>query len=469
MGGHDAIHLPGRVRGHDTRRTRGRGRAPPRFVWHASGMNTPRGEAPVRRAARVSRMAAELVGSEILAIASEIRARRSAGQAICNLTVGDFDPAQFPIPGDLKREIVSALDAGQTNYPPSEGLPELRAAVARFYQRELGLAVEPKHVLVAGGARPLLYTAYRTLLDPHERVVYPTPSWNNNHYVHLAGVEGLAVPCRAEARFLPTVEDLGPHLPGARLLALCSPLNPTGTAFDAASLASIARAVVAENERRALRGERELFLLYDQVYWKLVAPGAAHVTPSALVPGCHDVTVYIDAISKAFAATGLRVGWAVGPADVIERMSAVLGHVGGWAPRAEQLATARFLDDTAAVQAFLGPFRAAVNARLARLHAGFEALRARGHAVLSLPPQGAIYLSARIAPFGKKTPAGQTLASGEDVRRYLLDSAQLGLVPFRAFGVEGDEGWFRLSVGAVSLEDIEAALPRLAHALEALR
>jgi len=434
-----------------------------------SPMNTSRERAPAKPAARVSRMAAELVGSEILAIAAQIRALKAAGQPICNLTVGDFDPAQFPIPERLKQEVVAALDAGHTNYPPSEGLPELRSAVARFYRRELGLPVEPQHVLVAGGARPLLYTAYRTLLDAHERVVYPTPSWNNNHYVHLAGAEGLAVPCRAAARFLPTAADLAPHLPGARMLALCSPLNPTGTAFDRSTLSAIAQAVVAENAARRAQGGRELFLLYDQVYWKLVAPGAEHVTPSGLVPECAEVTLYIDAISKAFAATGLRVGWAVGPADVIERMSAVLGHVGGWAPRAEQLATARFLDDSAAAQAFLEPFRTAVNARLARLHAGFEALRAQGHAVESLPPQGAIYLSVRLAPFGKTTPEGVRLASGEDVRRYLLASAGLGIVPFRAFGVDADEGWFRLSVGAVSLEEIEAALPRLTRALEALR
>ena len=432
-------------------------------------MNSSREKAPARRqTTRVARMAAELVGSEILAIAAEIRARKAAGQAICNLTVGDFDPAQFPIPAELRTGIVEALEAGQTNYPPSEGLAELRAAVCRFYQRELGLACEPKNVLIAGGARPLLYVAYRTLLDPRERVVYPTPSWNNNHYVHLAGAEGLAVPCRAEARFLPTADDLAPHLPSARLLALCSPQNPTGTAFDRESLTAITRAVVAENEARRATGARELFLLYDQVYWKLCTAGAEHVTPSALVPESADVTVYIDAISKAFAATGLRVGWAVGPADVIERMSAVLGHVGGWAPRAEQLATAKFLDDTASAQRFLAGFRQAVDARLQALHAGFEALRARGFSVESLPPQGAIYLSVRIAPFGQRTPAGATLTSGEDIRRYLLEAAGLGIVPFRAFGVDGDEGWFRLSVGAVSLAEIEAAFPRLERALAAL-
>jgi aspartate aminotransferase len=426
---------------------------------------SPQASAP---AARVSRMASELVGSEILQIAAEIRARKGTGARICNLTVGDFDPAQFPIPAELLREIERALEEGQTNYPPSEGLPELREAVCRFYRRELGFELGPENVLVAGGARPLLYVAFRTLLDPRERVVYPTPSWNNNHYAHLAGAEGVPVPCTSATRFLPTERELAPVLADARLLSLNSPLNPTGTAFDPAVLARVSEAVAAENRGRRARGARELFLLYDQVYWKLCVEGARHATPGTLVPEVRDVTVYVDAISKAFAATGLRVGWAVGPADLIERMSAVLGHVGGWAPRAEQRATARFLDDAAAGERFLARFRGEVSARLARLHAGFEAMRARGLPVESLAPMGAIYLSVRIHPHGQRTPAGQVLRSSEDVRRYLLEAAGVGIVPFHAFGVQVDEGWFRLSVGAVSLEEIDAALPRIERALAAL-
>ena len=421
-----------------------------------------------RPRARVSLQAEEVVGSEILQIAAEIRALKAGGQPICNLTVGDFDPAQFPVPERLRREVVAALEAGQTNYPPSEGLPELRAAVCRLYQRELGLPIEPANVLVAGGARPLLYVAYRTLLDPGDTLVYPTPSWNNNHYAHLAFAEGLPVPCGVGTRFLPTLAELAPTFPVARVVALNSPLNPTGTAIEPDVLRGIARGILAENAARRWRGERGLFLLYDQVYWKLCFAGVRHVTPTELEPAMADCTVYVDAISKSFAATGLRVGWAVGPADVIERMSAVLGHVGGWAPRAEQLATARLLDDVPECERFLGTFKAAVAARLERLHRGFEALRGRGHAVESLPPMGAIYLTARFALHGRTTPAGVALRTSEDIRRYLLEQAGVGLVPFRAFGVQVDEGWFRLSVGAVSLADIEAALPRIERALARL-
>ena len=417
---------------------------------------------------RVGSMATALVGSEILQIASEIRALAKQGKSICNLTVGDFDPRQFPAPRGLRAQIAEALERGETNYPPSEGLMELRTAVQRFYARELGLEVSAESVLIASGARPLLYGAFRTLVDPGERVVYPVPSWNNNHYVHLAGAIGVPVPCHASTRFLPTEAALRPELGRARLVCLNSPLNPSGTALEPAVLRGISRAILAENERREARGERPLFLVYDQVYWRLVVAGRSHVTPGALEPAIDRYTIYVDGISKAFAATGLRVGWAVGPPDLIERMSAVLGHVGAWAPRPEQAATARWLDDQGAIVEFERDFRAGIDQRLATLHAGLQRMKCRGLPVDSLEPMGAIYLTARIHPFGTRTRSGTKLATSEEIRRFVLEEAAVGIVPFGAFGVEQDEGWFRLSIGAVSVADIEAGLSRLETALASL-
>jgi aspartate aminotransferase len=158
----------------------------------------------------------------------------------------------------------------------------------------------------------------------------------------------------------------------------------------------------------------------------------------------------------------------VAPADVIGRMSAVLGHVGAWAPRAEQLATVEMLDDPAAMSAFLVQFRHGLETRLAKLHAGFQELKAFGLAADSIPPMGAIYLTARIHPFGRRTPRGGELLTNEDVRRYVLEAAGIGVVPFQAFGFPHQDGWFRLSAGAVSEADIDAAMPRLADALRAL-
>lgn len=419
---------------------------------------------------RVGKMAAALVGSEILKIAGDIRALTAGGdREICNLTVGDFDPRQFPIPTVLKAAIVEALEQGETNYPPSDGMLVLRKAVADFYARELGLSYPVESVLIAGGARPLLYGLYRTVLDPGDEVVYPVPSWNNNHYVHLADARPVPIVCKREHLFLPTEGEVAPFLKTARLLFLNSPLNPAGTAIPAERLRAICDLVLEENRARERRGARLLYLLYDHIYWMLCQRGTEHVTPPALAPEIARYTLFVDGISKAFAATGLRVGWGVGPVDVMERASAVLGHIGAWAPRAEQVATAKMLGDPAAIREYHATFQKEVEVRLSALADGLLAMKAKGLDVDCLPPMGGIYLTGRFHPFGRKTPAGATLSSSEEVRKYLLEAAGFALVPFSAFGVETDEGWFRMSVGAVSPAKIAAALPRVERALSALR
>jgi aspartate aminotransferase len=417
---------------------------------------------------RVSGMAAGLIGSEILRIASEIRALAASGRPVCNLTVGDFDPRYFPIPAPLAQGIHAALDKGETNYPPSNGIPELRQAVTRFYERELGLRFPVESVLIVGGARPVIYCIFRTLCDPGDRVIYPVPSWNNNHYAHMVGAVGVPVVCRPEERFLPTRKDLAGLLPGARLLCLNSPLNPSGTAFTREALLGICEAVLEENEVRERRGERPLFVMYDHIYWMLRFGGIAHVTPPELLPEMARYTLFVDGISKGFAATGLRVGWGVGPVDVISRMSAVLGHIGAWAPRPEQVATVALLDDPEGIRQFETVFQRELRARLDLLHRGLQGIKERGLPVDSIPPMGAIYLTARIHPFGRRASGGGELRTNDDVRRWLLEAAGIGVVPFQAFGSTEDEGWFRLSVGAVSMADVEAALPRLEAALRQL-
>lgn len=419
-------------------------------------------------ASRVSSMAGGLVGSEILRIAAEIRERIRAGEQVCNLTVGDFASKQFPIPAQLAAAIGRALDRGETNYPPSDGVLELRQAVSRFYARDLGLRYGTESILIAGGARPVIYAIYRAVVDPDDVVLYPVPSWNNNHYCHMVGARGIAVATGVETAFMPTRSAFEPHLRKARLVCLNTPLNPAGTAIDADALREICDSIVEENARREREGERPLYLMYDHVYWMLRVAGVEHFTPPALVPAMAAYTIFVDGISKAFASTGLRVGWAVGPADVVTRMSAILGHVGAWAPRAEQVATVELLDDAAGIESYLTTFRAALESRLDLLHAGLQAMRAEGLPVDSIAPMGAIYLTARCAPFGRRTPDGVELSTNDDVRRYLLEAAQFAVVPFQAFGVPEDSGWFRLSVGAVSLDEIRAAMPRVRTALAAL-
>jgi aspartate aminotransferase len=428
----------------------------------------PNTQAPDLAAIRdehLSKLSRGLVGSEVLRIAAEIRALMGKGVPVCNLTVGDFDPREFRPPDRLLAGVQAALANGHTNYPPSNGTLELRQAVKRFYAREFGLEYPIESVLVAGGARPLIYASYRALVDPGERVAYPVPSWNNNHYCYLTGAQGVPIEVTRESAFHPTPDQVKAVLPGIRLLALCTPLNPTGTAIHPEALAEISRAVVVENQRRHARGERPVFLLFDQVYWSLEFGRMTPQSPPALVPEVAPYTVMLDAISKSLAATGLRVGWSVASPAVTQRMSDLLGHVGAWAPKAEQIATAEFIDDAEAFHAFRLEMHQKLRARLERLHRGFAALRAKGMPVDAVEPEGTLYLSARVDLFGR-TLDGVRMENNEDIRKALLTGAGVAVVPFQAFGLAREDGWFRLSVGAVSMDAIERGIERLGAMLE---
>jgi aspartate aminotransferase len=283
----------------------------------------------------------------------------------------------------------------------------------------------------------------------------------------MVGAEIVAIDCDSSTNFLPTADALRPHIKGARLLALNSPLNPTGTMFDAEELGAICDLVLEENARRG-PNERPLFVMYDQVYWMLTTGADKHVDPISLREAMRPYTIYVDGISKCFASTGIRVGWAVGPADIIKPMNDVIGHVGAWAPRAEQVATAHVLENDAAVTRYMEKMCQSVAVRLEAVSRGLSSLRDDGLPVECVRPQGAMYVSARFALHGMQTPDGETIRTDDDVRKYLLNAAGLGAVPFFAFGTKGDRGWFRLSVGVISVEQIEALIPRLRTAIEAL-
>jgi aspartate aminotransferase len=279
----------------------------------------------------------------------------------------------------------------------------------------------------------------------------------------MVGAKGVAVPTHPEQDFMPTVDQIRPHLPTARFLCLGSPLNPTGTMFAADRLKALCEAIVEENLERKHAGRAPVIVMYDQIYWVLTFGGAKHVTPVGLVPEMAPYTVFVDGISKAFAATGVRVGWGVGPPSIISRMKDLIGHTGAWAPRAEQVASARFLEDTPAVDRYLDEMRRGVDSRLETLHRGLMDIRSRGLPVSDIAPEGAIYLSVHFDLIGRKG-----IRTNEDIRKLLLERAGFAMVPFQAFGLEEETGWFRCSVGAVSEAEIREVLPRVEAALRSV-
>jgi aspartate aminotransferase len=415
--------------------------------------------------APLSEYARSIEGSTILQIAADIREMLERGERVLNLTVGDFRPDQFPIPARLADFCVEAMREGQTNYPPVPGVMELREAVQELTREELGLNYPIDGILVGGGARPILYASYMALVDPGETVLYPVPSWNNHHYCRLARATGIPLPVTAEKNFHLDRADLEPYLKTARLLAMNSPLNPTGTCISRDALFEICEAIVAENERRRTAGERPLFLIYDQVYNSLTFGDARHWTPMELVPEIAPYTIAMDAVSKRFSGTGIRVGWGIGPPAILKKMSQMAGHYGAWAPRPEQVGTARFLRERESVLAHRSHMRNELHARLSLLDEGFTAMRAAGLPIEHIAPQGAIYLSVRFDLIGK-TVADKRLLTNEDIRSLLLSEAGFAVVPFEAFGLEGNSGWMRLSVGAVSVDEVRGGLDRVKALME---
>lgn len=413
---------------------------------------------------KLSHLSETLIGSEIVKLGGEIREKIRLGEQVYNFTVGDFDPAVFPIPAELEEEIIAAYRAHFTNYPLAEGNLDLRESVAAFIKEREGLDYSTSEFLIAAGGRPLIYAIFRAIVDAGEKVIYAVPSWNNNHYTHFVGGEHVVVEAGPETNFMPSADNLAPLLKGATLLALCSPQNPTGTVFTKEELEKICDLVLAENQRRGA-DEKKLYVMYDQMYWHLTYGDIKHYNPVSLRPAMRDYTIFVDAISKAFAATGVRVGWSFGPAPIINKMKAILGHVGAWAPMAEQKAVARFLKQGDAIDRFLANFRTEVEYRLRTIHNGFQEMKAAGLPVDSIAPQAAIYLTIKIDLKGRTTADGKLLENQSDVTSYLLNEAKLAVVPFYAFGAAATSSWYRLSVGTCKKEEIPVMLEKLRNAV----
>ncbi|MEO6583968.1 MAG: aminotransferase class I/II-fold pyridoxal phosphate-dependent enzyme [Ferruginibacter sp.] len=415
---------------------------------------------------KLSKLAETLKGSEIVKLGNTINERIRQGEKIYNFTIGDFDPSVFPIPIKLEELIIEAYKNHYTNYPPADGIYELRKAVKHFIRMHEQIDFEMNEILIASGGRPLIYTLFKTVTDPGDKVIYAVPSWNNNHYSNMNGVEHCMVEATPENNFMPLAGDIAPHIKGAALICLCTPQNPTGTTLQKEELEKICDLILAENATRG-HHEKKLYLMFDQMYWMLTYGDTVHYNPITLRPEMKQYCIFIDGISKVFAATGVRVGWALGPSEVIAKMKALLSHIGAWAPMAEQQAVAKYLVQTDTVNCYLKAFKSALEERLTKIYHGFTALRKKGYPVDAITPQAAIYLTIKIDIVGK-TDGTKMLATQHDATDYILSEAKLAVVPFYAFGAEADSPWYRLSVGTCRLEEIEPVFKKLENALAKL-
>jgi aspartate aminotransferase len=381
---------------------------------------------------------------KVTALAAEMRAR---GVDVVSLSAGEPD---FDTPAHIKAAAKRALDDGATKYTAVEGTPQLRQAVAAWFAKAHGLAVTPAEVMVSAGAKQAIFNAFHALLDPGDEVILPAPCWvSYAEIAKLAGATPVPVLSRSEAGFAIDPARIAAAVTKAtRMLVLCSPSNPTGAICGEGTLRALAD--IAERH--------DLWLLTDDIYRGLCYGGARVVQPATFGPEIRRRTIIVDGVSKSYAMTGWRIGFCMAPPQVIAGMATLQG---------QSTTNAAAVSQAAALAALEGPqedlekMRLAFDERRKLMLAGLRAMPG----VTCVEPQGAFYAFPDVSAFlGRKTPAGRTIADDAALCQYLLEAAQVAVVPGSAFFAPG---FVRLSY-ATSTANIERGLARMAKALAEL-
>jgi aspartate aminotransferase len=417
---------------------------------------------------RISTLANNITTSPILTFAAKVNAKIAKGEKIYNLTVGDFNPHIYPIPTELKQDIIKAYDNNETNYPGAFGLTPLREAVRDLLKKYNNIDLDINDILIASGSRPLIYATYKTIIDKGDKVLFPVPSWNNDYYTTLTDGQAIMIETSAENNFMPTKDELLPHIGNATLLALCSPQNPTGTVLSKQQLIDICEVVVAENNRRSA-DEKPLYVMFDQVYWLMAFGDDVFNHALNINPQMQEYAIFIDGVSKSFAGTGVRVGWATGPSDIIAKMRSFVAHIGAWAPRAEQVACGAYLSQLNKVDEFITGFNTTLQTVLTNLYNGFMQMKNEGLAVDSIKPEASIYLSIKLDILGTTTTSGKTLETVDAVQEFLLNEAKVAVLPFAWFGAKNSDNWYRISIGVCPADATDEIINNIKTALNTLK
>jgi aspartate aminotransferase len=401
---------------------------------------------------KLSNIGNNIVGSEIIKISQQIK-EIAKTKPVSNLTIGDFNSKLWPIPSTLRKHIQDAYEWDLTNYPNSQGELELRESVSKHIKHQFNVDYSPEEILIGGGVRPLIYTVYKATVNPNDGVVYPVPSWNNNHYCFLHNAEKQEIECTPENSFFPTVEDVKNKLrDNTSLVCICSPQNPTGRVINPEVLKGICELIVNENKLRATQvGSRPLYLFFDQIYSDITKEGL-FIHPLTLCPEIKDYLICADGISKSLNATGVRVGWLFGPKDIIGKMTEVLSHIGAWAPKPEQRALDVYIrEDYEDYISHINYVTKEYEYISDKICGKLEELKKKGFNVDYQKPDGGIYVSVYLGYV-------HSFSSTEEYISFLINTCGLGIVPFEYFGSKSNKGWFRISIGNVSDLNLDSIL-----------
>ena len=385
--------------------------------------------------------------SPTLSVDARAKELAAAGERIINFGVGEPD---FDTPEHIKAAAAEAMARGMTKYTAVAGTLELRQAICRKFARDNDLTYRPDEIVVSCGAKHSLYNAVQVLAEPGDEVIVPAPYWVSYlEQVKLAGAEPVVVKTRAENGYKLIPEELSGSLtPRSRLLILNSPSNPTGSIYTKEELAAIAEVAVRAG----------IWVLSDEVYEKLIYDGAAHFSIASLGPEIKQQTVVVNGVSKSYAMTGWRIGYAAASAPVAKAMADLQSH---------STSNPTSIAQAAAVAALNGPQEA-----VAEMRSAFAARRTyilerlNGIPGINCPtPAGAFYAFPDVSAYFGRRWGEKTISSASDLAAFLLEEAKVAVVPGIAFG---NDRCLRFSYAA-SLEEIAEGMDRIAAAFGSLR
>jgi aspartate aminotransferase len=392
----------------------------------------------------ISIMAAAVQPSATLAAGAKAKQLKAEGIQVFDFSLGEPD---FPTPEHICRAAVKAMQDGHTHYTPAAGIPELRTAVARWYQKIYGLRYAADQVIISGGAKHSIFNALAAVCGPGDEVIIPTPYWvSYSDMVQMTGAKPMLVPTTQESGFKMSPAQLKAAVtPRSRLLMLNSPCNPTGTVYTRQELEALADVVL----------DTMLAVLSDEIYERLVYGDARATCFATLRPELVERTITISGASKSYAMTGWRMGWALGPAHVIKAMGNIQSQQTGNPCSVSQYATLEALQgDQECVEKMRREFEARRDLVCKRL-ATLPNIRCP-------VPGGAFYAFFNVSAHFGRTLAGRKVTDSAGFCQVALESAHVNLVPGSAFGAEG---YVRLSF-ATSREQINGGLDRLEQLLK---
>ncbi|MDA8365382.1 MAG: pyridoxal phosphate-dependent aminotransferase [Actinomycetota bacterium] len=391
--------------------------------------------------ARISRRAASVAPSATLAVDAKAKALRAAGQSVIGFGAGEPD---FPTPGHIVEAAVAACaDPTMHKYTPTAGLPALREAIAAKTGRDSGLVVEPSQVLVTNGGKQAVANAFAVLCDPGDEVLVPAPYWTTYpEAIALAGGVPVAVPTDESTGFCVTVDALeAARTPRTKVVLFVSPSNPTGAVSPRADIEAIGRWAV----------EHGLWVVTDEIYEHLVYGDAVHHSMPVVVPELAETCVVVNGVAKTYAMTGWRVGWLVGPPDVVAAATNIQSHeTSNVANVSQRAALAAVSGDLGAVE----EMRAAFDRRRRTIHRMLNEIEG----ITCIEPQGAFYAFPSVAGLLGRTIRGRTPSTSAELAELAIDEAGVAVVPGEAFGAPG---YFRMSY-ALGDDDLVEGVSRLA-------